>query len=59
MLFPLLFNDEQINILSKIEKSGVVIIHGPPGTGKSHTIANLISHFLAKGKKVLVTNRKD
>jgi putative protein kinase ArgK-like GTPase of G3E family len=45
--------------LSKIEKSGVVIIHGPPGTGKSHTIANLISHFLAKGKKVLVTNRKD
>ncbi|MGB9604387.1 MAG: AAA domain-containing protein, partial [Bryobacteraceae bacterium] len=28
---------------------------GPPGTGKSHTIANLISHLLAYGQRVLVT----
>src|SRR5205814_7717482 len=28
-----------------------------PGTGKSHTIANLICHLLAKGKRVLVTSQ--
>lgn len=30
-------------------------MQGPPGTGKSHTIANLICHLLAQGKRVLVT----
>ena len=32
---------------------------GPPGTGKSHTIANLICHFVAQGKRVLVTAEKE
>ena len=34
---------------------GVVVV-GPPGTGKSHTIANLVSHLLAHGQRVLVTS---
>jgi len=59
ILFPLPFNEEQINILNKIENSNNVIVLGPPGTGKSHTIANLVSHFLAKGKRVLVTSQKE
>jgi superfamily I DNA and/or RNA helicase len=59
ILFPLPFNDEQINILTKLEVSDSVIVQGPPGTGKSHTIANLISHFLAMGDRVLVTSQKD
>ena len=29
------------------------IIQGPPGTGKSQTITNLISDYVARGKKVL------
>jgi very-short-patch-repair endonuclease len=32
-----------------------VLVKGPPGTGKSHTIANLICHLLATGERVLVT----
>jgi very-short-patch-repair endonuclease len=32
-----------------------VLVKGPPGTGKSHTIANLICHLLASGQRVLVT----
>jgi len=31
------------------------LLVGPPGTGKSHTIANLICHLLATGQRVLVT----
>jgi len=34
------------------------VIHGPPGTGKSQTIANLIASFAAHGKKVLFVAEK-
>jgi AAA domain len=30
-----------------------LVIHGPPGTGKSQTIANLIAAMVARGRKVL------
>ena len=32
---------------------------GPPGTGKTHTIANLIGDLLAQGKTVLVSSQKE
>ena len=53
--FPLKYNDEQIAIINKARFNNKVLVQGPPGTGKSHTIANLICHLLANGKKVLVT----
>ncbi|WP_170163172.1 DUF4011 domain-containing protein [Bogoriella caseilytica] len=34
------------------------ILEGPPGTGKSQTITNLIAHCLAEGKKVLFVAEK-
>ncbi len=35
-----------------------LIIKGPPGTGKSQTIANMISTLVARGKKVLFVTEK-
>lgn len=55
IFFPKEYNDEQIEIVEKIRHNNKVLVQGPPGTGKSHTIANLICHLLANGKKVLVT----
>ncbi len=55
ILFPKEYNDEQIEIIKKVSKSNKVVVQGPPGTGKSHTIANLICHLLAHGKKLLIT----
>ena len=49
-------NKEQITIARKVDEDSAVLVQGPPGTGKSHTIANLIGHFLAQGKSVLVTS---
>ena len=34
------------------------VLHGPPGTGKSQTITNLIAHNLACGRKVLFVSEK-
>lgn len=57
--FPKPFNDEQVRIIQHLEVSPGVIVQGPPGTGKTHTIANIICHYLAEGKRVLVTSMKD
>lgn len=53
--FPKKYNAEQIEIIDKARRNNKVLVQGPPGTGKSHTIANLICHLLAEGKKILVT----
>jgi very-short-patch-repair endonuclease len=53
--FPLPANKEQRRIVQAIDRQRGVLVQGPPGTGKSHTIANLICHLLATGKRVLIT----
>ena len=58
LYFPKPFNDEQIQIIRLLECHNGVVVQGPPGTGKTHTIANVICHFLANGKRVLVTSTK-
>jgi len=55
IFFPKEYNDEQLEIIEKAKRNNKVLVQGPPGTGKSHTIANLICHLLANGKKILIT----
>lgn len=55
LYFPLPYNKEQVMIVRNNEQFPGVVVQGPPGTGKTHTIVNIISHYLACGKKVLVT----
>ncbi len=59
LFFPMAFNDEQVRIVQLLDVSHGVVVQGPPGTGKTHTIANVICHYLADGKRVLVTSMKD
>ena len=57
--FPLPCNAEQVEIARRLEHpdaSGITV-QGPPGTGKTHTIANIISHYMATGRRVLVSAR--
>lgn len=58
LFFPKPFNGEQVQIVQRLAVRDGVVVQGPPGTGKTHTIANIISHYLAKGKRVLVTSQK-
>jgi len=55
LYFPLPTNEEQRRIAEQLQECPCVLVKGPPGTGKSHTIANLICHLLATGNRVLVT----
>ena len=55
-LFCLPANPQQLKVAEVIEQQRGVVVQGPPGTGKTHTIANLVGHFLAQGKSVLVTS---
>ena len=59
LFFPMPYNDEQVQIVHMLDHQDGVVVQGPPGTGKTHTIANVISHYLAMGKRVLVTSMKD
>lgn len=59
LYFPMPYNDEQVQIIQMLEVHDGVVVQGPPGTGKTHTIANVICHYLALGKRVLVTSMKD
>jgi len=56
--FPLPSNKEQLRILERMKNQSGVLVLGPPGTGKSQTIANLMCQLLAEGKRILVTSHK-
>ena len=55
LLLPLLYNDEQKEIVQRLREHNGVLVQGPPGTGKSHTVANIICSLLAQGKRILIT----
>lgn len=57
LYFPLPYNREQETIVQQLAHAPGVAVQGPPGTGKTHTIANIISHYLASGKRILVTSK--
>src|SRR6202007_960616 len=58
---PFLIQDadaSQHSALIDAMKGQNLVIHGPPGTGKSQTIANIIANALAAGKTVLFVGEK-
>lgn len=59
LLLPLPTNEEQQRIVRLAQSRSGVTVQGPPGTGKSHTIANIISHYVAHGRRVLVVAEKE
>ncbi|WP_026882420.1 AAA domain-containing protein [Clostridium akagii] len=57
ILFPLPSNEEQKEVARRLKDNFGLVVEGPPGTGKSQTIVNLICHLLANGKRVLITSQ--
>jgi hypothetical protein len=57
LFFPFLYDKYKLKVLSVIDNKGA-IVQGPPGTGKSETIANLLCHLAAHGKRILFVSQK-
>lgn len=57
---PIPLNSEQLQILSAIKNDDCkyIIVEGPPGTGKSHTITAIIFDLILRNKSVLVLSDK-
>ena len=55
---PLSADSSQLSAIVAAERGRDFVIIGPPGAGKSQTIANIIAHILAQGKTVLFVSEK-
>ena len=58
LFLPLPADSSQIAAVVASGEGKDFVIIGPPGTGKSQTIANMIAHNLALGRKVLFVSEK-
>jgi very-short-patch-repair endonuclease len=51
-------DSSQLRAIAAISKGYSLVLEGPPGTGKSQTITNLIAQALSEGKSVLFVAEK-
>jgi len=51
-------DSSQLKALAYVSSGQHLVVHGPPGTGKSQTISNIIADALGHGKKVLFVSAK-
>ncbi|MGN0822975.1 MAG: DUF4011 domain-containing protein, partial [Candidatus Gallimonas sp.] len=57
-LLPLPADSSQYSAISLSRTGASFVLHGPPGTGKSQTITNIIANALNDGKRVLFVAEK-
>ena len=55
---PFSVDASQEAAIKQVKSGQSLVVLGPPGTGKSQLIANLIADFTARGKRVLVVCQK-
>ena len=58
MAVPMSADASQMMAIHKAAKGTSFVLHGPPGTGKSQTITNMIANALYQGKTVLFVAEK-
>ncbi len=58
VLTPLPCDSAQYAAVAESDKGTTFVLHGPPGTGKSQTITNIIANAMYKGKRVLFVAEK-
>ncbi|GAO44733.1 DUF3320 domain-containing protein [Flavihumibacter petaseus] len=55
---PISTDSSQLQAIVSASKGRSFVLHGPPGTGKSQTITNMIANALYEGKRVLFVAAK-
>lgn len=59
LLAPFSYNLSQFNALKTALTHNISVIEGPPGTGKTQTIINLIANILCRGKSCAVISNNN
>ncbi len=58
-LVPVVLNHAQATAINMVNNYALSMLSGPPGTGKSFTMAAIAAAYVSKGKSVLVVARTD
>lgn len=58
ILCPLTADGSQFEAVAEAVSGATFVLHGPPGTGKSQTITNIIANCIGRGKRVLFVAEK-
>ena len=56
---PVTLSDNQLDIFDSVDKYQNTLVIGPPGTGKSFTIAALTADLISHGNSVLIASKND
>jgi len=57
-LTPFSIDESQEHIILSVKSGKSVVVQGPPGSGKSQLICNLMADFSSRGKRVLLVCQK-
>ncbi len=58
-IYPFSFNLSQIQAIENALCNRVSVIEGPPGTGKTQTILNIIAYLVSEGKSIAVVSNNN
>lgn len=59
LIFPFGLNESQLAAVERAFSAQVSMIEGPPGTGKTQTILNILANILLRGKTVAVLSNNN
>ncbi|MDI9768047.1 AAA domain-containing protein [Pantoea dispersa] len=59
LIFPFGLNESQLQAVERAFSSQISIIEGPPGTGKTQTILNIVANILIQNKTVAILSNNN
>ncbi|MEH0158349.1 AAA domain-containing protein [Limibacter armeniacum] len=55
---PYPIDASQEDVVKRLKNGQSIVVQGPPGSGKSQLICNLVADYISRGKNVLVVSQK-
>ncbi|WP_273822380.1 AAA domain-containing protein [Pseudomonas asplenii] len=59
LIYPFGLNESQLDAVERAFQAQVSVIEGPPGTGKTQTILNILANILLRGQTVAVLSNNN